>query len=95
MAFEGLHLFWKQILLGCYAAITAIRGMLMLLRPRVVLGWMRKTIKRVVDWCFRLAGRTMPRVDHEHQVMVVRTMGLMSLAGASVLVWWLLRHWGR
>ena len=92
MAFESVGLFWKQILLGCYAAFTALRGMLMLLRPRVVLGWMRKTVKRVVEWCFRLVGRTMPRLDHEHQVLVVRIMGIMSLLGASLVVWWLVRR---
>ena len=92
MAFEGLHLFWKQILLGCYAAVTALRGVMMVLRPRTVLGWMRKTVKRLVEGCFRLVGRTMPRLDHDHQVMVVRLMGIMSLVGASCLVWWLLRR---
>ena len=92
MALEGLHLFWKQILLGCYAAVSAIRGMLMLLRPRTVLGWMRCTVKCVVEWCFRIVGRAMPRVDHEHQVMIVRAMGMMSLCGAGLLIWWLVQR---
>ena len=92
MAFENFGLFWKQILLGSYAAMTAVRGMLMLLRPRVVLGWMRKTVKRVVEWCFNVVGRAMPRVKHEHQVVVVRVMGVMSLLGAGLLIWWLVRR---
>lgn len=92
MAIESLHIFWKQILLGGYAAVTAVRGCLMLLRPRVVLGWMRRTIKRVIEWCFRIMGRAMPRVDHEHQVMIVRVLGVLSLCGAGVLVWWLMRR---
>ena len=95
MAFEGLYVFWKQIFLGFYAMVTAVRGFLMLFRPRIVLGWMRKTIKRIVEWCFRLVGRTMPRMKHEHQVIVVRLMGILSLLGASALMWWLVRHWSR
>ena len=92
MAFESLGLFWKQILLGSYAGMTAVRGMLMLLRPRIVLGWMRKTIKRVIEWCFRLVGKTMPRMDHEHQVIVVRMLGVLSLVGAGLLMWWLIKR---
>ena len=92
MAFEGLNLFWKQALLACYATFTALRGMLMLLRPRSVIGMMRKTVKRVVEWCFQLVGRTMPRVKHEHQVIIVRVMGVTSLLGAGLLIWWLVRR---
>ena len=92
MAFEGLQLFWKQILLGCYAAFAFLRGALMLLQPRMVLGIIRRTSKRFVEACFRLVGRTMPRVDHEHQVLIVRAMGAMSLVGASLLIWWLLKR---
>ena len=92
MEFGGLQVFWKRILLGTYAGVTAVRGALMVLRPRTVLGWMRKTVKRFVEWCFLVAGRAMPRVKHEHQVLVVRIMGLMSLLGASLLMWWLVRR---
>lgn len=92
MAFEGIHLFWKQILLGCYAALMVLRGVVMLLHPRMVLGMLRKTMKRLIEWCFRLVGRTMPRVAHHHQVLIVRSLGGTSVIAAVVLIWWLLRH---
>ena len=92
MVFGGLQLVWKQVLLGTYAGITAIRGTFMIFRPRTVLGWMRKTVKRVVEKVFQLMGRAMPRVDHEHQVLIVRIMGMTSLFGAGVLIWWLVRR---
>ena len=91
MAFESAGLFWKQMLLSCYATITAVRGALMVLRPSAAIAFMRRTTKRVVEWCFGLMGRTMPRVKHEHQVVIVRVMGVMSLIGASMLIWWLVR----
>ncbi|GEM_PF-6662120 len=91
MAWEGLHLFWKQILLGCYAVLAVLRGVVMLLRPRMVLDIFRKTGQRIVAGSFRLVGRTMPRMDPAQQILVVRILGGLSLLGAVALLWWVVK----
>lgn len=85
-----IKLFWKQLLIGGYALVAAARGVVMLIVPRAALEWTRR-MKNAVARFLRFRKRILPRLSHDHQVLVIRMMGISSIAGAGAILWWLMK----